>query len=154
MKSNCECAFNVLYDNIPLSACSKRKLHIYKKSSEGRGQERISRRQVEDYKSARRIPSPSAVCYTAYNCGTFIPLELSMLHKMYLVSSKHYKKLTAAKKLTATKKPPSKIKRKFPQSDFDKWIEMSGKLREEEVTRKAQLKDIAKFMKQVLLEPL
>jgi hypothetical protein len=73
---------------------------------------------------------------------------------MYLVSSKHYKKLTAAKKLTATKKPPSKIKRKFPQSDFDKWIEMSGKLREEDVTRKAQLKDIAKFRKQVLLEPL
>ena len=29
---------------------------------------------------------------------------------------------------------------------------MSGKVREEDVTRKAQLKDIAKFMKQVLPE--
>ena len=70
-----------------------------------------------------------------------------MLHKMYLISSKHFKKLTAAKKT------PSKIKRKLPQSDYDKWIKLSGKLREEDVTRKAQLKDIAKFMKQVLPEP-
>jgi hypothetical protein len=30
---------------------------------------------------------------------------------------------------------------------------MSGKLREEYVTRKAQLKDIAKFLNQVLPEP-
>jgi hypothetical protein len=66
---------------------------------------------------------------------------------MYLVSSKHFKRLTASKK------PPSKIKRKLPQSDFDKWIAMSGKLREEDVIRKAQLKDIAKFMRQVLPEP-
>jgi hypothetical protein len=50
---------------------------------------------------------------------------------MYLVSSEVYKKLTVSKK------PPSKIKRKLPQSDFDKWIEMSGKLREEDVIRKA-----------------
>ena len=41
----------------------------------------------------------------------------------------------------------------MPQSDFDKWIKLSGKLREEDVTRKAQLKDIAKFMKQFLPEP-
>ena len=34
----------------------------------------------------------------------------------------------------------------------DKWIKMSEKLREEDVTRKAQLKDIAKFMKRVLPE--
>jgi hypothetical protein len=53
---------------------------------------------------------------------------------MYLVSSKVYKKLTASKK------PPSKIKRKLPQSDFDKWIEMSRKLWEEDVISKAQLK--------------
>ena len=70
-----------------------------------------------------------------------------MLHKMYLVSSKHFKKLVPPKKT------PSKIKRKLPQSDYDKWIKLSGKLREEDVTRKAQLKDIVKFQKQVLPEP-
>ena len=66
---------------------------------------------------------------------------------MYLVSSKHFKKFTAPKK------PPSKIKRKLPQSDYVKWIKLSGKLREEDVTRKAQLKNNAKFKKQVLPEP-
>ena len=66
---------------------------------------------------------------------------------MNLASSKVYKKLTA------TKKPPSNIKRKLPHSDFDNWIEMSGTLREEDVIRKAQLRVIAKFMRQVLPEP-
>ena len=70
-----------------------------------------------------------------------------MLHNMCLVSSKHYNKLTA------TKKPISKIKRKLPQSDFHKWIKMSVKLREEDFTCKAQLKDFAKFVKEVLPEP-
>ena len=69
-----------------------------------------------------------------------------MLHKMYLVSSKHFKEIKAPKKTA------SKIKRKLPQIDY-KWIKLSGKLREVDVTRKAQLKDIPKFMKQVLLEP-
>jgi len=41
----------------------------------------------------------------------------------------------------------------LPQSDYDNWIKLSGTLREVDVTRKAQLKDIAKFMKQELLEP-
>jgi len=66
---------------------------------------------------------------------------------MYLVSSKLFQKLTATNKL------PSKIKPKLPQSDYDKWIKLSGKLQEEILTRKAQLKDIAKFMKQVNPEP-
>ena len=39
-----------------------------------------------------------------------------------------------------------------PHCDYDKWIMMSEKLREEDVTRRAQLKDIANFMKQVLSE--
>jgi len=52
-----------------------------------------------------------------------------MLQKMYLVSSKHYKNLTA------TKKSPSKIKLKLSPIDFDKWFKMNGKLREEDVTR-------------------
>jgi hypothetical protein len=60
---------------------------------------------------------------------------------MYLVSFKHLKRLTAPKKT------PSKIKRKLPQNDYDNWINLSGKLREEDITRKAQLKDITKFMK-------
>ena len=66
---------------------------------------------------------------------------------MYLVSPKPFQKLTA------TKKPPSNIKRKLPQSDYDRWIKLSGKLREEDVTRMEQIKDIAKVMKQVLLNP-
>ena len=40
-----------------------------------------------------------------------------------------------------------------PQSDYDKWIKLRERLREEDVTRKAQLKDIAKFIKQVLPQP-
>jgi len=88
------------------------------------------------YKSARRLPSPAAVCYTANSCRTFIPLELTILHNFFLFSSKVYKKLSA------TKKPPLKIKRKLPHGDYDNGIEMSGELREEDVTRKAQLKDI------------
>jgi hypothetical protein len=124
----------VLRGKIQLSACSKRKLRIYKKSSQGRGLERIPLRHAEVYKRAGRFLSPAVVWYTADSRWTFIPLELTMLHKMYVASSKVYKKLTA------TKKPPSKIKRKLPHSDFDKWIEMSRKLREEDVIRKAQLK--------------
>jgi hypothetical protein len=33
-------------------------------------------------------------------------------------------------------------------------MKLSRKLRDEDVTRKAQIKDIARFMKQVLPEPL
>ena len=70
-----------------------------------------------------------------------------MLHKIYLVSSKIFQKLAVL---------PSKIKRRRKlstgQSEYDKWIQMSERLREEDVTRIAQLKDIAKFMKHVLLE--
>jgi len=68
-----------------------------------------------------------------------------MLHKMYLVSSE------IVQKLAATNKSPSKIKRMRklppPQSDYHKWIKLSDKLREEDVTHNAQLKDIANFMK-------
>ena len=39
-----------------------------------------------------------------------------------------------------------------PQSDYDKWIKLSEMLREEDVTRKAQVKDIAQLMKRVLPE--
>ena len=76
----------------------------------------------------------------------FYSSRIKHFAKIYLVSSKHFKKLTEPKKT------PSKIKRKLPRSDYDKWIKLSGKLREEDVTRKAQLKDIEKFMKQVLPE--
>ena len=33
---------------------------------------------------------------------------------------------------------------------YDKWIKMSKQIREEDCTRKAQTKDVAKFLKQVL----
>jgi hypothetical protein len=70
---------------------------------------------------------------------------------MYLVSAESFRKITASKNV------PSKIKQRrklpSPQSDYDKWIKMSEKLREDDVTRQAQLKEIAKFIKQVLPEP-
>ena len=39
-----------------------------------------------------------------------------------------------------------------PQSDYDKWFKMSEMLREDDVTSKTLLKDIEKFMKNVLPE--
>ena len=39
------------------------------------------------------------------------------------------------------------------QTDYDKWIKMSERLREEDVTRNDQLKDIAECMKHVVPEP-
>ena len=105
--------------------------HI-KTFSKGRVQERISLHQAEVYNSARRFHYPAALFYITHSRGTFIPLELTMFHKMYLVSSKLFR-------LTPTNKPYPKIKRKLPQIDYDKWIKMSGKLRDEDVTQKAQL---------------
>jgi len=58
---------------------------------------------------------------------TFGPLELPMLHKMYLILSNIYQKRTATKKLL----PKIKRRRNLQQSDYDKWIKMRGKLREE-----------------------
>ena len=84
---------------------------------------------------------------------TFIPLALTMLQKMYLISSEHFQKHA----LAATNKSPlpSKTKRRSnlsPQSDYNKWIKMIERLREDGVTRKAPLKDIANFVKHVLLQ--
>ena len=87
LKIICKCALNVLRGNISLSACSKRKLRTYKESSQGCGQEIISLRQAKGYNSTWRIPSPAAVCYITHYRRTFIPLALTMLHKMYLDSS-------------------------------------------------------------------
>ena len=39
------------------------------------------------------------------------------------------------------------------QGDCDKWIKISAKHREEDVTSQVQLKDIAKLKKNVLPEP-
>ena len=39
---------------------------------------------------------------------------------------------------------------KEKEHDYDKWIKMSEKIREDDVTGKAQTEDIAKFLKQVL----
>ena len=117
LKSFCECALNVLRGNITLSACSKRKLRTYINSfCKVRGQEHIPLRHAESYNSAWRSLSPAAPCYITHSQGTFIPLKLTMLQKMYLVSSKLFRKLTP------TNKQPSKIKRILPQIDCDKWI--------------------------------
>ena len=54
---------------------------------------------------------------------------------MYLVSPEIFQKLAVTNKI------PSKLKRRRklppPQSDYDKWIKMSEKFREEDVTRDA-----------------
>ena len=76
-----------------------------------------------------------------------------MLHKMYLVSSELIRNTSERQK---KRNIPSsyKTKRKKLQSQraYDKWITMSKRISEEDVTRNAQLKDIAKFMKNVLPE--
>ena len=70
-----------------------------------------------------------------------------MLHKMYLVSPKLFRKLTE------TINQPSNISGNCRRVISIRWIRLSGKLREEDITHKAQLKGIVKFMKQVLHEP-
>ena len=87
MKIIFECALNVSRGNIPLSACGKPKLRTYKNILQGRGQECISLRLAKGYKLERRFPSPGIVCYITHYYRTFIPSKLTMLHKMYLVSS-------------------------------------------------------------------
>ena len=41
----------------------------------------------------------------------------------------------------------------MPESNYDKWIKMSEKLREKDVSRQTQTNDITKYMKRVLPEP-
>ena len=48
------------------------------------------------------------------------------------------------------KKTKRRVKISPAKCDYDKRIKMSERLREEDVTRKAQLKDIANFMNTVL----
>jgi hypothetical protein len=148
LKSIWECAFNVLLGNIPMSACRKRELRNIRTVS-ARSRIRGYIRQAESYKAARRFPSPAAVCYITHSRRTFIQLALTMLHKMYLFSSELFQKLPATNKL------PSNIRRGriLLQSDYDKWIKIRERLREKNVTRNAQIKDIAKFKKQFLPEP-
>lgn len=49
-----------------------------------------------------------------------------------------------------SKKWERKKKNLSSQHACDKWVKISKKFREEEVTLKAQIKDIAKILKQVL----
>jgi len=55
--------------------------------------------------------------------------------------------------LSLKKRERRKRKKLPPQHAYDKWIKMSKRIREEDVTRKAQLKDVAKFLKQLLPSP-
>ena len=79
-----------------------------------------------------------------------------MLHKMYLVSPKilqrykHARSKVEAKKRERVKKKKKMRRNLSSQSDSDKCIMLIERLREENVTRNAQLKDIANFMKTVL----
>ena len=65
-----------------------------------------------------------------------------MLQKIYLVSPEKIQKCTGVKKCRKNKSSPER--------DFDKWIKISNNIREEDVKRKAQTKDIGKFLKNVL----
>ena len=58
---------------------------------------------------------------------------------MYHVSPEKFKRCAGVK-----------TKKRTKEDDYDNWIKMSNKIREEDVTRKAQTKDVAKFLKQVL----
>ena len=67
-----------------------------------------------------------------------------MLQKIYLFSTEQFQKCACVKnKIITKKKSPS-------EHDNDNWIKMSKTIREEDVTRNAQTKDIAKFLKLVL----
>jgi len=63
---------------------------------------------------------------------------------MYLVSSEHFRKLTATKSPVQTKAEEEIAAVRL------RWVKSFGKTK---AKREGQLKDIAKFMKQVLPEP-
>ena len=98
LKSIFECALNVLRGNIPLIVCSKRNLRTYKNSLRKVADNSLSLSSKRKGMSVRRLPSPAAVCYIADSRRTLITLELTMLHKMYLVSSETFQKHTATNK--------------------------------------------------------
>jgi len=96
LKSICDCALNVLGGNIPLSACSKRKLRTYKKSIRRVADKSVFLYQAKGYKSSRLIPSPTAVCFITHSRLAFIPLAFTKLNEMYLVSSELFQKYKLA----------------------------------------------------------
>ena len=61
-----------------------------------------------------------------------------MLREMYLVSPEQFKRCAGVKKNNEK------------EHDFDRWNKMSKKIWKQDVTRKAQTKDVAKFLKQFL----
>jgi len=67
VKSICECALNVLCGNIPLSACSKRKLRIYKNSLCKVADKSVSlsaKRKVISHRGGFLLPLLSAILPT------------------------------------------------------------------------------------------
>ena len=63
-----------------------------------------------------------------------------MVREMCLVSPEQFKRCSGVKTEKNYKK----------EHDYDKWIKMSKNIREQGFTRKAQTKDVANFLKQVL----
>jgi len=61
LNSICECALNVLRGNIPLSACSKRKVRTHKNILRKVADKIVSLAAKRKVISVRRIPSPAAV---------------------------------------------------------------------------------------------
>jgi hypothetical protein len=74
-----------------------------------------------------------------------------MLRKMYLVSEDQLNKdQKPAKKVLASKRGPPPTRNKKQQHDYDKWLEMREKIREDEIKHNNQLKAIADFLRKVL----
>ena len=139
LKGICECALNVLRGNIPLTACGKRKLQKHK-SSLRKLADRARLSPPSARSSIRRwISATSIKRHIAYSGRPPVPPAAVMLREMYLVSPEQFKRCAGVKTKKCNK-----------EHDYDKWIKMSKKIREEDVTRKAQTKNVANFLKQVL----
>ena len=86
-----------------------------------------------------------------------------MLRKIYLVSAEHFQNFkvqplatnTASEGTHSPKKQNKerKNKKSTPQHPYVTWFKMSKKIWEDDVTRKAQVKETAKFLKQIAKSP-
>jgi hypothetical protein len=71
-----------------------------------------------------------------------------MLRKMYLVSEDQINKTKTDQNPPKTKKVLTR--KKIQQHDYDKWLQMRDKIREDEIRHKNQIKAIADFLQKVL----
>ena len=152
LKSICECALNVLLGNIPLSACSKRKLRTYNSSILKVAYNSLSlsaKRKVIGQRGGFLLPLLSAILPTLagllFRSRYLCYIKVSGLARGFSEIQAQYKQSPWKNSEDSLMKKRRKLP---PQNDYDNWIKMS----EEDVTGKAQLKDIAMFMKRALPE--